>query len=342
MFPKGSRLVVVVLIVIGVIAWSSLFVVKETEQVVVTQLGRPVGEPITQAGLHFKLPLIQKANFFEKRVLKWDGNPNQIPTKDKKYIWVDSTARWRIKDPLLFLMRAGSVPTALSRLDGIIDAVVRDHVSYNFLEELVRSEGWEDAKAKLLEAGVQEFQLLLKSVEGTETGEILFAPVIKGREKITREMVADASQLVPEFGIELLDIRIKRINYVDSVQEKVFERMVSERKRIAAQYRSEGEGERAAILGEMERELAKISSEAFRTSQEIRGRADATATQIYANTFGRDPEFYQFYRSLEFYQGFNNPRSTFVLSSDADLFRYLGSIQGNTRGASGERPASEP
>jgi membrane protease subunit HflC len=155
-------------------------------------------------------------------------------------------------------------------------------------------------------------------------------------------MVADASQLVPEFGIELLDIRIKRINYVDSVQEKVFERMVSERKRIAAQYRSEGEGERAAILGEMERELAKISSEAFRTSQEIRGRADATATQIYANTFGRDPEFYQFYRSLEFYQGFNNPRSTFVLSSDADLFRYLGSIQGNTRGASGERPASEP
>jgi len=342
MFPKGSRLVVVVVFVIGVIAWSSLFVVKETEQVVVTQLGRPVGEPITQAGLHFKLPLIQKANFFEKRVLKWDGSPNQIPTKDKKYIWVDSTARWRIKDPLLFLMRVGSVPTALSRLDGIIDAVVRDHVSNNFLEELVRSEGWEDAKAKLLEAGVQEFQLLLESVEGTETGETLFAPVIKGREKITREMVADASQLVPEFGIELLDIRIKRINYVDSVQEKVFERMVSERKRIAAQYRSEGEGERAAILGEMERELAKISSEAFRTSQEIRGRADATATQIYANTFGKDPEFYQFYRSLEFYQGFNNPRSTFVLSSDADLFRYLGSIQGNTRGASGVRPASEP
>ncbi|QCQ23373.1 protease modulator HflC [Desulfoglaeba alkanexedens] len=214
MFPKGSRLVVVVLIVIGVIAWSSLFVVKETEQVVVTQLGRPVGEPITQAGLHFKLPLIQKANFFEKRVLKWDGNPNQIPTKDKKYIWVDSTARWRIKDPLLFLMRVGNVPTALSRLDGIIDAVVRDHVSNNFLEELVRSEGWEDAKAKLLEAGVQEFQLLLESVEGTETGETLFAPVIKGREKITREMVADASRLVPEFGIELLDIRIKRISHV--------------------------------------------------------------------------------------------------------------------------------
>lgn len=326
MISRGARVAAAIIIVaVGIFIVSALYIVDETKQVVVTQLGRPVGKPITDAGLHFKVPFIQKANFFEKRVMKWDGRPTQIPTRDKKYIWVDTTARWRIKDPLLFLQRVGSTATALSRLDGIIDSIVRDQVSNNDLEELVRSEGWEEARQKLMEAGLPDLQFLgaFRDAQGDK--------LIKGREKITREMVANASGLVPEFGIELLDIRIKRINYVDSVQEKVFDRMISERKRIAAQYRSEGEGERAAVLGQMERELAKINSEAFRTSQELRGKADAEATRIYAEAFGQDVSFFEFYRTLDFYKNFNNPKSSFVLTTEADIFRYLKDSAGAAR-----------
>jgi modulator of FtsH protease HflC len=304
----------------GIVLFFSVFVVTETEQVVITQLGAPVGEPVTKAGLKFMVPFIQTANYFEKRIMKWDGSPNQIPTRDKKYIWVDITARWRIKDPLLFLKRVGSVPMAHSRLDGILDSVARDYVSNNDLIELVRSEGWEEAGQRLKEAGIPDFQR--PDAVGDQAGG-MSEHLTKGREKITREMVADAGKLLPEFGMELLDIRIKRINYVESVQKKVFDRMISERKRIAAQYRSEGEGERAAILGQMERELAKITSEAYRKSQEIRGKADAETTKIYAEAFNRNPEFYSFYRSLEVYRDFNSPGSSFVLSTDADVFKYL-------------------
>ena len=318
---SGLRFLIPIVLVLAVFIGGAFFVVNETEQVVITQLGKPVGEPITKAGLHFKIPLIQMANYFEKRIMKWDGSPNQIPTKDKKYIWVDSTARWRIKDPLLFLQRVGSLPTANSRLDGIIDSVVRDHVSDNDLVELVRSEGWEEAKQTLREAGIPDFQVL-ESGSDSSLGEEN-DHLTKGREKITREMVADASRILPEFGIELMDIRIKRINYVESVQQKVFDRMISERKRIATQYRSEGEGERAAILGQMEREMAKVTSEAYRKSQEVRGKADAEATRIYADAFGKNPKFYELYRTLDFYKNFNNPRSSFVLSTDADIFKYL-------------------
>ncbi|MGA2402875.1 MAG: protease modulator HflC [Syntrophobacteraceae bacterium] len=318
MVPRGPKIGAGVLIALAILTGASFFVVSETQQVVITQLGRPVGQPITEAGLHFKVPFIQTANFFEKRIMKWDGSPNQIPTKDKKYIWVDTTARWRIKDPLLFLKRVGSIPTAHSRLDGIIDSVVRDHVSNNDLVELVRSEGWAEAKQKLQEAGIPDFQVLESGFETPEQTDHLQ----KGREKITREMVSDASRLLPEFGIELLDIRIKRINYVESVQQKVFDRMISERKRIAAQYRSEGEGERAAILGQMERELAKLTSEAYRKSQEIRGKADAEATRIYAEAFNKDAEFFSLYKTLELYRNFNN-NSSFLLSTDADVFKFL-------------------
>jgi membrane protease subunit HflC len=318
---NSVRILIVIVIALAVASSASFFVVSETELVVITQLGKPVGGPIMEAGLHFKLPLIQTANYFEKRMMKWDGSPNQIPTRDKKYIWVDSTARWRIKDPLLFLKRVGSLATAQSRLDGIIDSVVRDHVSNNDLVELVRSEGWEDAKQTLREAGIPEFEILAGGdfAGSGETSDSL----TKGREKITREMVADASRLLPEFGIELMDIRIKRVNYVDSVQQKVFDRMISERKRIAAQYRSEGEGERAAILGQMDREMAKITSEAFRKAQEVRGKADAEATKIYAEAFGKDVEFFEFYRTLELYKNFDNPKSSFVLTTQADIFKYL-------------------
>lgn len=314
MLPRGAKILIGIAVVLVVIAGASMFVVDETEQVVITQFGAPVGAPITEAGLHFKLPLIQTANYFEKRIMKWDGRPNQIPTRDKKFIWVDTTARWRIKDPLQFLLRAGTLPVANSRLDGIIDSVVRNHVSNNDLVEQVRSEGWSEARDKLREAGLENSQTV-------DLG-IAEQPLRKGREKITREMVADAAKLLPEFGIELLDIRIKRINYVESVQQKVFERMISERKRIAAQYRSEGEGERAAILGQMERELAKVTSEAYKTSQEVRGKADAEATRIYAEAYGKNSEFYSLYRTLELYRNFGN-NSSFVLTTDADLFKYL-------------------
>jgi membrane protease subunit HflC len=319
------------------LAASAFFAVDETQQVVITQLGRPVGQPIANAGLYVKIPVIQKASYFEKRIMKWDGRPNQIPTKDKKYIWVDTTARWRIRDPLQFLKRVGSLGTAHSRLDGIIDSVVRDHVSNNYLEELVRSEGWEQAREKLREAGIQEPHLTSAAFDVPGGGEDSPGPLVKGREKITREMVQDAQRLFPEFGMELLDIRIKRINYVDSVQQKVFDRMISERKRIAAQYRSEGEGERAATLGQMERDLAKITSEAHRESQQLRGRADAEATRIYAEAFGKDPEFFAFYRSLDVYQNFRNPRSTFVLTTDAEIFEYL-----KASGGPGDVPPGRP
>ncbi len=318
MVPRWAKLTSAVLFIVAIMIGASFFVVSETEQVVITQLGAPVGQPIVEAGLHFKIPFIQKANFFEKRIMKWDGSPNQIPTKDKKYIWVDTTARWRIKDPLLFLMRVGSLTTANSRLDGIIDSVVRDHVSNNDLVELVRSEGWSEARQKLEEAGIPDVPSLESGFESTDQNDHL----LKGREKITREMVSDASRLLPEFGIELLDIRIKRINYVESVQQKVFDRMISERKRIAAQYRSEGEGERAAILGQMDREMAKLTSEAYKKSQEVRGKADAEATRIYADAFSKDPEFFSLYKTLDLYRNFGN-NSSFVLSTDADVFKYL-------------------
>jgi modulator of FtsH protease HflC len=321
MVPLGAKMKIlgILVIAVAVLIGASMFVVTETQQVVITQFGKPVGEPITDAGLHFKIPFFQTANYFEKRIMKWDGSPNQIPTKDKKYIWVDTTARWRIKDPLLFLNRVGSFATAQSRLDGIIDSVVRDHVSNNDLIELVRSEGWEEAKQKLKEAGIADIQVLVSGFEAASDQE---GPLLKGRMKITQEMLADAAKRAPEFGIELLDIRIKRINYVESVQQKVFERMISERKRIAAQYRSEGEGERAAVLGQMERELAKVTSEAYKKSQEVRGKADAEATRIYADAFSKDAEFYALYRTLELYRNFNS-NSSLMLSTDADIFKYL-------------------
>jgi len=316
------KIVLGVVVALGFLAYNACFVVNMNEMAVITRLGKPVREPITDAGLKFKVPIVETPILFEKRIIKWYGRPNPIPTKDKKFIYIDTMARWKIKDPLLFLQRVGSVETANSRIDNIIDSVVRDHVSKNYLVELVRSEGWNEAKQKLMESGIQEYQMLTGGGEGTGAEESA-GPLRKGREKITREMLADGSRQFPEFGMELLDIRITRINYEESVQQKVFERMISERKRIAAQYRSEGEGERAAILGHMERDLAKIRSEAYRESQQVRGRADAEATRIYAEAFNKNVEFFAFYRTLDFYQNFSNPRGVFVFSTDSEIFKYL-------------------
>ncbi|MDR3556409.1 MAG: protease modulator HflC [Syntrophobacteraceae bacterium] len=318
MNSRRLEIAVPILAVLAIIAWSSMYVVDQTQQVVITQFGRPVGKPVTQAGLKFKIPFIQTANYFEKRIMAWDGRPDQIATKDKKYIWVDTTARWKIADPLLFMERVGSLDTAQSRLDGIIDSVVRDNVSDNDLVEIVRSKGWEKARMQFLQSGVPE---PLVSGPGFEKPADDYK-LAKGREKITRDMVAGASKLISEFGMQLIDIRITRINYVESVRNSVYQRMISERKRIAAQYRSEGQGEKAAILGQMELELAKLRSQAYRKSQEIRGKADAQVTKIFADAYGKDPEFFSLYKTLALYGDFNS-NSTFLLNTDSEVFKYL-------------------
>lgn len=300
----------------AIVSTGAFYVVREGEQVVITQFGKPVGEAVKDAGLNFKIPFIQAVNRFEKRLLNWDGSPNQIPTKDKKLIWVDTTARWRISDPLLYLTRVTTKTTALSRLDGIIDSVVRDAVSENDLVELVRSEGW----AGMVGAQIADAGYTQKEVEEVSR------PLQVGREKITRAMLKSASRLTPEFGIELVDVRIKRINYVDSVLKKVFERMISERERIAAQYRSEGEGEKARINGEMQKELKRISSEAFRTAEETRGKADARATKIYGDAYSRDPEFYSFSKTLELYREQDQQKTRMILTTDSDFYKYIKGI----------------
>ncbi len=322
---RAIKPIIAVVVILGFLLSSTFFVVKEGEQAIVTQFGRPIGSPNKEAGLYFKIPLIQKVHYFEKRLLKWDGSPNQIPTRDKKYIWVDTTARWRITNPLRFLQTVATEQGALSRLDDIIDSVVRDLVSSNLLVEIVRSADWQPRPEASLEV-----KAILEEKEQEEETEAKTLPVTAGRMGITRHMLAAASRLTPRYGIELVDIQIKRINYVESVRQRVFERMISERQRIAAQLRSEGEGRRAEILGQMEKELARIRSEAYRRAQEIRGHGDATAIKIYGQSFGRAPEFYSMVKSLEIYEKYPNPDSTIILSTNSDFFKYL---KGTSKGS---------
>lgn len=285
--------------------------VHEGEQAIVLQFGRPVGDPITKPGLYWKLPFIQEVRRFDKRILIWDGDPNQVPTKGREFIWVDTTARWKIVDPRKFLESVATEQGARSRLDDIIDSVVRDQVSSSELVELVRSSDWEVPKDEEIEATTKEQEEEIKRA------------IVRGREEITRIILTEASRLMPQYGIELVDVQLKRVNYVESVREKVYARMISERKRIAAQFRSEGEGESARILGTMEKELRDIRSTAYRRAQEIQGAADAEATKVYGDAFGKDPEFYSFLRTLEAYRDGLNPSSTWILTTDSDFYRYL-------------------
>lgn len=304
--------------VLGVIAlvilMGSLFVVDETEQAILLQFGKPVGKPITTAGLNFKLPFIQEVRKFDKRVLEWDGDENQIPTSDKKYIHVDTFGRWRIVDPLKFLQSVrGDELLAQSRLDDIIDSATRNFISENLLLEAVRNSNRE-MQTTIEEQGRIGTQRVVLKIE-------------KGRDKITREILAKAAQAMPEFGIELLDVRIKRINYIEEVREKVYERMISERKRIAEKSRSEGQGRKAEIDGERQKEYQRISSEAYREAQKIKGRADAEATIIYANSFGRDPEFYSFIETLESYKITMNSNTTLILNTNNEYLRFFKKIR---------------
>ena len=293
---------------------SSTYTVKETNQAIITQFGKPVGDPKSEPGIHFKLPFIQDAHFFEKRFLEWDGDPNQVPTKDKRFIWVDTYARWRITDPLLFFQRLRDELGAKSRLDDILDGETRTAIANHLLVEVVRSQNRESAVDVEAGGGAEA----LKSIE-------------VGREKITREILKAAAARTDDLGIELLDLRFKRINYVEEVRVKVYDRMITERRRIADQFRSEGQGEASRILGEKERELKRITSEAFKTSEEIRGKGDAEATSIYARAYNRSAEtreFYRFLKTMETYEATFGRDDWLILSSDSDFYKYLKSQSG--------------
>ncbi|GAB4280310.1 MAG: protease modulator HflC [Candidatus Rifleibacteriota bacterium] len=288
-----------ILLVVFVVS-SGLFVVEEGQQAVVTRFGKPVGET-RYPGLNFCIPFIDDVHFFEKRILKWDGDPNQITTKEKKFIWVDATARWRIADPLKFMMTVATIQGAQSRLDDIIDSAVRDAVSGNYLVDLVRGPTFEVS----LEENV---------IDDTNR---------KSREEILEDILAKAKVNMPDYGIDLIDVQIKRLNYVEKVRERVYERMISERNKVAAEYRSEGEGTKAEIIGQMEKELKKIRSEAYRTSVEIKGDADAKAARIYAEAYGKDAEFYSFFRTLESIEKAMGNNSKLVISADSEIFSFL-------------------
>ncbi|HEY7511303.1 MAG TPA: protease modulator HflC [Vicinamibacteria bacterium] len=287
---------------------GSVYTVSETEQVILTQFGRPVGGVVTRPGLHVKVPFVQDVHRFDKRWLEFDGDANEIPTKDKKYIWVDTYARWRIADPLRFYQAVRDERGGQSRLDDIVDGETRNAVASFDLIEIVRSSN-------------RSFQVT-EELEGIGSAEAM-APVGAGRSKIAQTVLEKAARITPEFGIELVDVRFKRINYVESVQQKVFERMISERKRIAERSRSEGQGRAAEIRGQKERDMLSASSAGYKSAQEIKGKADAQATTVYARAYGRDAELYQFLKSMETLDASLDANSWLILSTDSELLKYL-------------------
>jgi membrane protease subunit HflC len=293
---KKQRTVIIFAVALLIVISSALYILDERQQAIITQFGDPIGDAITNAGLHIKIPFIQKVHYFEKRILEWDGDPKQIPTSDKRYIWLDTFSRWKIVDPLKFYQTVRNETFAHGRLDDIISGTTRDVISSNSLIELVRN-----SNRELI--FTQEFEA--SSLEGVKE-----EPIDFGRSKIADKVFESSKPLVAEYGIELIDVNIKRINYVEEVRMKVYERMISERNKIAAKYRSEGQGNSAEILGRMQRELDQIQSEAYKKAQIIIGKADAKAIKIYADAYNRDPEFYQFLKTLETYE-----KTTITISS---------------------------
>lgn len=293
--------------VLGIVLVNSAYVVDEAEQIVITQFGEPVGQPIQQPGLHFKVPFIQDLHRFDRRILNWDGDPSEVPTVDKKFIGVDTTARWRIDQPLVFLQTMRNEKNAQSRLDDIMDGITRNYITKYNLVDVVRSTN------DILKVENEN----LGSLGSTE-----FSEVEVGRDEITRQILESAKIVVKEYGIELIDLRIKRINYIESVRKKVYERMIAERNRAAEELRSEGEGVRAEIEGKKEKELKRIQSEAYKKAQKIKGQADAEATAIYGEAFSKNPDFYAYMTTLEAYpETLKDGR--LVLSTDNDFLKYL-------------------
>lgn len=307
---KSKGVIIIILVIAVILVYNSAYVVDETEQVVITQFGRITGEPKTTPGLRFKIPFIQQANVFNKNLLEWDGDPGQIPTLDKTFIWVDTFARWKIVDPVLFFQTVNNRFNAIGKLNDIIDPAVRNYVTSYRLIEAVRTSN--------RELGVDEIGLEDVNKDKRETYDITF-----GREKITRGIMEQAQPKLSKFGIELVDVKIKRINYVDTVRKSVYDRMIAERNQIAEKFRSEGRGEARKIIGEKERDLKKITSEAYKVAQQIKGKADAEATKIYAKSYGLDPEFYSFTRTLEIYNEALDEKSSLVLSTDSEFLKYL-------------------
>jgi len=304
-----SKLVILVVAVVAILfVFTAAYVVDETEQVVVTQFGKVVGKPKSEPGLYFKIPFIQNTNYFPKNLLQWDGDPGQIPTLDKTYIWVDTFARWRIIDPITFFQTVNNTTSAQGRLDDIIDPAVRNLITENRLIETVRKTNRE----------LDTYEIGLEDIKERPSYRIL-----TGREKITKQIMEQAQPKLAKFGIELVDVKIKRINYVEQVRDSVYGRMIAERKQIAEKFRSEGMGEARKILGEKERDLKRITSEAYKIAEEIKGKADAESTKLYAKAFGVDPDFYSFIKTLEIYSDALDKDTSLVLSTDSEFFKYL-------------------
>lgn len=302
----------IVILLALIVVNGSLYVLDETEQAIVTQFGKPVGEPRTTPGLNFKVPFIQKVQFFDKRYLEWDGERNQVPTMDKKFIFVDSYARWEITNPLQFFIRLRDERSARSRLDDILDGETRNAIASHSLLDLVRSTNREPEVT-------EEFMEALEVLEDINVGKAII-------EKIVLEK---ANERTADLGVRILDFRFKRMNYVDEVRDRVYDRMVSERQRIADQFRSEGQGEARKIQGSKERELAEIQSEAFREAEEIKGRADAEATAIYASAYNQSRsavDLYKFLRTMESFEKSLDTNTSIILSTDSEFFRYLNSL----------------
>lgn len=304
-----NKLIIPLVAVVILVLLNSVYVVKEPEQVVITQFGKPVGDPVVTPGLKVKTPFIQNVHRFEKRFLEWDGDPNQLPTRDKRFIWVNTYARWRITDPLLFFQRLKNEQGAQTRLDDILDGETRNAIASYDLVEVVRNTNREPVHT-----------------EGVPEDEVTLDQIMRGRDDIRREVLANSQARTSDLGIEILDVEFKRINYVAEVQQKVYERMTAERQRIADRFRSEGEGEAFRIRGEKDRELLRIRSEAYKSAQEIKGAADARATLIYAQAYNRSAEtrsFYEFLKTMESYKTSLDKRSSLVLSTDADFYKFL-------------------
>jgi len=300
-------LIVIVMAAAAFLVYNAAYTVDETQQVIITQFGRIVGTPKTDPGLRFKVPFIQRANYFAKNLLDWDGDPGQIPTLDKTFIWVDTFARWKITDPIKFFQTVNNQFSAVGKLNDIIDPAVRNFItSYSLIETVRKS-------SRSLDTSDVETEDRIRTSYAVNVG----------REKITQGILKQAQPKLAQFGIELVDVKIKRINYVEQVRKSVYGRMIAERKQIAEKYRSEGKGEAQKILGERERDLQEITSEAYRKAQEVKGKADAQATIIYAEAYGIDPDFYSFVQTLEIYDQSLDEKNTLILSTDSEFLKYL-------------------
>lgn len=305
---KHKSLLIIIFVAL-IIIFNALYIIDEKEQVIITQFGDPIGGAITKAGLHAKIPFIHKVHFFEKRILEWDGDPKQIPTSDKRYIWLDTFSRWKIVNPLKFYETTRYESQAHSRLDDIISGITRDVISSNKLLEIVRNSNRD--------------MVFTQEYEESSFADVAQETIKNGRRVIADSILTIAKPQIAEYGIELIDVRLKRLNYNQEVQLKVFDRMISEREKIAAKYRSEGEGKSSEILGKMKKELDEIQSAAYEKAQKIKGKADAEAIQIYANAYSRDSDFYEFLKTLETYENTIDKKNTLIMSTDSEYYKFM-------------------